>query len=217
MRGRKGFTLIELLVVIAIIAILAAILFPVFSRAREKARTSACQSNLKQIALGIKMYLADWDERFLISPYDLMPWPGQIYPYVKNREIFICPSTDYVYGSNPVPPGASRWGHREYTWYGWGFESSYCMNGFLYRWKESHITVPALKYMVGDGTWVDAWPDRRGSPPPPELDPRSQMGRIAVLRHSDGVNIAFFDGHVKWLRTSLLWNRNYVKYIRNES
>ncbi len=97
---RRGFTLIELLVVIAIIAILAAILFPVFARAREKARAASCQSNLKQIMLAILMYAEDYDEKLpagktwcwepnaITNPqyYQLL------YPYIKNWQIFACPS-----------------------------------------------------------------------------------------------------------------------------
>ena len=97
---RKGFTLIELLVVIAIIAILAAILFPVFAQAREKARTISCLSNMKQIGLGQLMYAQDYDERFtcgvLPNPGDPafmgMGWAGQMYPYVKNSQLFKCPN-----------------------------------------------------------------------------------------------------------------------------
>ncbi|MCX7598723.1 MAG: DUF1559 domain-containing protein, partial [Armatimonadetes bacterium] len=107
---RKGFTLIELLVVIAIIAILAAILFPVFARAREKARQTSCLSNIKQITLAALMYIQDYDERWTASrlsttnppapggPY-ATPYCGTIYwwwdmvkPYVKNDQIIICPS-----------------------------------------------------------------------------------------------------------------------------
>jgi len=95
---RHGFTLIELLVVIAIIAILAAILFPVFARAREKARQASCQSNLKQIALAFKMYDQDYDERTpggwyaswnATEPYF---WCWTIYPYLKNKQLLVCPS-----------------------------------------------------------------------------------------------------------------------------
>ncbi len=94
---RRGFTLIELLVVIAIIAILAAILFPVFGRAREKARQSSCQSNLKQITLGMQMYAQDYDETlpFCITG-DLMMSVWSVYqsvqPYVRNEQILLCPS-----------------------------------------------------------------------------------------------------------------------------
>lgn len=90
----KGFTLIELLVVIAIIAILAAILFPVFARARENARRASCQSNLKQIGLGLIQYLQDYDEtQPLEYNGDGLRWMDEIYPYVKSEQIFVCPST----------------------------------------------------------------------------------------------------------------------------
>jgi prepilin-type N-terminal cleavage/methylation domain-containing protein/prepilin-type processing-associated H-X9-DG protein len=106
MRGHKGFTLIELLVVIAIIAILAAILFPVFARAREKARQTACLSNVKQIGLGLLMYAQDYDEAL---PFHCngwgwaICWAQAIQPYVKNDQLLKCPSlrggdvTDYGY------------------------------------------------------------------------------------------------------------------------
>ncbi len=96
MRTRKGFTLIELLVVIAIIAILAAILFPVFARAREKARQSSCLSNVKQLTLGNMMYAQDYDEVTVIfsqGPSGGNPqWHYLIEPYLKNTQIFLCPS-----------------------------------------------------------------------------------------------------------------------------
>ena len=96
---KRGFTLIELLVVIAIIAILAAILFPVFARARESARTSSCLSNVRQIATGIMMYIQDYDETYPaatnISRAFNTQWPQLrtiVQPYVKNDKIWFCPS-----------------------------------------------------------------------------------------------------------------------------
>ena len=95
---RKGFTLIELLVVIAIIAILAAILFPVFARAREQARKTSCLSNLKQIGLGILMYAQDFDETLVPTATGVCPgpnafgWADMILPYVKNDKVFDCAS-----------------------------------------------------------------------------------------------------------------------------
>lgn len=95
-RGGAGFTLIELLVVIAIIALLAAILFPVFARAREKARQSSCASNLKQIGLGCLQYAQDYDERYPnYSPTTdggVGTFRSNIYPYIKNSQVFSCPS-----------------------------------------------------------------------------------------------------------------------------
>ena len=97
-----AFTLIELLVVIAIIAILASILFPVFGRARENARRASCQSNLKQIGLGMFQYTQDYDERFPIygSTYEL-GWASVLQPYLKSSQIFQCPSEKTEPSSNP--------------------------------------------------------------------------------------------------------------------
>src|ERR1035437_6890810 len=94
--GGQGFTLIELLVVIAIIAILAAILFPVFARARAKAQQNNCLANTKQLMLGVVMYESDFDNRLPFA-WDTVPgwhyWSGLIYPYVKNVQIYGCPSS----------------------------------------------------------------------------------------------------------------------------
>jgi len=95
MKNYKGFTLIELLVVIAIIAILAAILFPVFAQVREKARQTSCSSNLKQLGLAVMQYVQDNDETFPIGFTDWVgtapTWPVEISPYVKTYKIFQCP------------------------------------------------------------------------------------------------------------------------------
>ncbi len=102
--GRSAFTLIELLVVIAIIAILAAILFPVFARARENARRSSCQSNMKQIGLGLLQYTQDYDEKFPQGQDTSKRgrgWAGAALPYIKSAQIFVCPSDTKTPNANP--------------------------------------------------------------------------------------------------------------------
>src|SRR5437867_5002374 len=111
-RHRTGFTLIELLVVIAIIAILAAILFPVFAQARAKARQTACLSNLKQCAFGLTMYSQDYDEKFLAfglpsgrpSPGTFVYWQMLIQPYMKNRGVTLDPAFKFNYNPGSAPP-----------------------------------------------------------------------------------------------------------------
>src|SRR4051812_11103171 len=98
MTVRRGFTLIELLVVIAIIAILAAILFPVFARARENARRTSCLSNEKQIGLALNMYTQDYDEKLPLYVFPdaaqavLYVWSSPLVPYIKSKQVFVCPS-----------------------------------------------------------------------------------------------------------------------------
>lgn len=116
MKSKNGFTLIELLIVVAIIALLAAILFPVFARAREKARQAACQSNLKQIGLGLLMYAEDYDGRLPFAYHDDSPgqndssWRMDILPYVKNTQLFSCPSNQ----ANKLAARESRGFRRSY-------------------------------------------------------------------------------------------------------
>ena len=139
---RRGFTLVELLVVIAIIAILAAILFPVFARARENARRSSCQSNLKQIGLGLLQYLQDYDETMPRSAYGPVSapsdsvnykWMDAIYPYVKSEPVFNCPSDGLS------PP--YRW--RDSTNYG-----SYGQNGAYRNAGDAQTPPRSAQYLV---------------------------------------------------------------------
>ena len=181
---RRGFTLIELLVVIAIIAILAAILFPVFARAREKARQSSCTSNVKQIALGVLMYVQDYDERFPPerNGVDGPTWyrtgnivyttygnyQPLIFPYVKNYQVFMCPSSERS-------DDAER------------FAYDYAMNSSLSTGtppvKLGQIEYPSQTLMIGDSTYE--WIDR--------------AARISA-RHNGGAVLGFCDGHAKWMR-----------------
>lgn len=140
---KNAFTLIELLVVMAIIALLAAILFPVFSRARENARRSSCQSNLKQIGLGMLQYSQDYDERLPFFYYGpngdatdpssvaaaRYKWMDAVYPYIKSEQVFTCPSDvssntyRYIYYQNLTAPSNANYG-------------SYGMN-IMYRYDPS--------------------------------------------------------------------------------
>ena len=159
----SAFTLIELLVVIAIIAILAAILFPVFARARENARRSSCQSNLKQIALGIKQYTGDYDERFPLATTEIpiadvttgttvrqgpMGWADAIEPYTKSRQILQCPSEE----NPPRGPNPNTFGYTDY-WYNAGL--SFNNDRTARRWNssvsEAALLYSSLTIMNGDG------------------------------------------------------------------
>jgi prepilin-type N-terminal cleavage/methylation domain-containing protein len=128
MSKRFGFTLIELLVVIAIIAILAAILFPVFARAREKARQTSCLSNVKQLTLAFMMYAQDYDEYIRTSAlsnpvhHTFSPWFFGIRPYVMNNDIYRCPSESWDMGSyGQYFPGLNYPTQRLYLSYGMNY------------------------------------------------------------------------------------------------
>jgi len=138
---RRGFTLIELLVVIAIIAILAAILFPVFAQAREKARSISCVSNLKQLATGVNMYTQDYDETYPMAVRNdwTESWPVLVQPYVKSYDLFRCPSDP-----NRTQPDWTR---------GWGgVPISYTANG-AFAWNGSANATVGVMGMAQ--TWLN--------------------------------------------------------------
>lgn len=132
---KRGFTLIELLVVIAIIALLAAILFPVFARARENARKSSCQNNLKQLGVAMTQYVQDYDETYpthynggvFTDPQNLM-WAAAIYPYIKSRQVYKCPSDSFSNTAN-----------------------SFLMNNYLGRANLADIPRPAEVFLLAEG------------------------------------------------------------------
>lgn len=130
-RNRKGFTLIELLVVIAIIAILAAILFPVFAKAREKARQTSCQSNMRQLGLGFAQYTNDYDE---LQP-TTKNWGSEIYSYVKATAVYQCPDdSSTVSTSNSVTT----------------YPLSYAINGNVAGQNIAGITSPTVTVLLSE-------------------------------------------------------------------
>jgi prepilin-type N-terminal cleavage/methylation domain-containing protein/prepilin-type processing-associated H-X9-DG protein len=217
---RRGFTLIELLVVIAIIAILAAILFPVFARAREKARQASCQSNHKQIALASRMYSQDYDER-MVPMYT--GGPGRIWfqallmPYVKNYQLFECPSfNNPVYHApawanvpNSTPcisePNSIRFqtgiGKNWFRNDGSGTDAGY-WNDWL---KDSAILWPAELVEYADSDCIVMGPHDLGQVANFQAGLSWPAG---YFRHNEGMNCAFVDGHVKWLKPSAGTYRN---------
>ena len=228
MRRRCGFTLLELLVVVAIIAILAAILFPVFSRARENARRSSCQSNLKQIGLGLYQYLQDYDEIMPRSYYGTSSgadkttspkykWMDAIYPYVKSEQIFVCPSetnASYRYSGNLAA------GEESDDYGSYGQNGAYSATGDLFTPPRSSGLYQIHLAQIGSAAqtiWATDINGRQGSdrsygifwattPPPVQTSADDatipngtrQLDKISE-RHLASANVLFCDGHVKAL------------------
>ena len=208
----QAFTLIELLVVIAIIAILAAILFPVFARARENARRSSCSSNIKQIGLGFQQYIQDYDEKYPLVAGNAdvtQGWAIQMQPYLKSVQIFQCPSET----TPPLAtPATGAVGYSDY-WY----------NSRLAGASQARVDQVASTVINGDGTNGSAAYAFDGQNPPLSTGatPAStSTGTTATkvnvagidfgLRHLEGVNYGFADGHVKWLKSADRTNLNKV-------
>ena len=204
MRRTRGFTLIELLVVIAIIAILAAILFPVFARAREKARQTSCLSNVKQIGLGILMYAQDYDEtmvraiytaQFATGPSNVY-WMECIMPYIKNMQIFNCPS--HRTRSTTCTTCTGGVAHARFPRMGYGYnqyqvETPTRVHIGLSGRPMADITHPASVYMALDFRCYYA-----------ALTSVTNASKNEHNKHNDGTNIVHADGHAKWHRWSAL-------------
>ena len=212
----SGFTLIELLVVIAIIAILAAILFPVFAQAREKARQSACLSNEKQITLGILQYIQDYDEGFPLSVVNrlanppagaIIGWADASQPYIKNLQVFQCPSEPSAPNLDPTKPG--------YT--------DYYINKNA---SDGDQTLPlsqqpAYTILIGEGgqfkgdaplanqtarfrsNGCNGAGDTTTLDPQQPVCPRTGLAYNlggGGVRHTGGANFTYLDGHAKWVK-----------------
>jgi prepilin-type N-terminal cleavage/methylation domain-containing protein/prepilin-type processing-associated H-X9-DG protein len=210
-RPSRGFTLIELLVVIAIIAILAAILFPVFARAREKARQTQCVSNLKQICLGWMMYTSDYDERVMPvqsgffpatnmvyywwAGYDhgtgtLYPEGGLLYAYMKNNQINACPSFD-----NDLRGSLGQTGY--------GYNYDYLSPIDWWTSQISPVTLAAIGSPAETVTFADSARINTWSYATPTVEANAYLDAPSYDtpgfhgRHNAVGNVAWADGHVK--------------------
>jgi prepilin-type N-terminal cleavage/methylation domain-containing protein/prepilin-type processing-associated H-X9-DG protein len=207
-RSRKGFTLIELLVVIAIIAILAAILFPVFARAREAARATQCRSNLKQLGTAVMMYTQDYDETLPIER-TINPSMSVIQfldPYIKSKAVWDCPS------QNPSAKSSIAYnGERSYSYNTWALS-----NQSLAAIQNVSETVCLADSTPN--TWQGAWMLFRpsngmrqdalnGSATPTWGAAASQSWTQCNFaeRHSDTGNVLWVDGHVKSMKYATLY------------
>jgi prepilin-type N-terminal cleavage/methylation domain-containing protein/prepilin-type processing-associated H-X9-DG protein len=210
---KTGFTLIELLVVIAIIAILAAILFPVFARAREKARQTSCLSNLKQLGLAIQMYAQDYDER-LTRPYrymypngtrSLFWWGDMMQPYIKNYQLLECPSGSWSY-TYLRPSGLPNPLICSYAYNSVYHTESGTHVGSLADAKIATIDKPAETIILCDSTTTEIYTGGSHnftiSGPTGITDLGTGGYNRVAERHNEGFNCNFVDGHAKWLNQS---------------
>lgn len=234
MKRRRGFTLIELLVVVAIIAVLAAILFPVFAQARAAARKASCTSNLHQLAMGFTAYFQDYDETFpangvwhLEAVDDVKKlWFNQIEPYVKDNGVLHCPADNVKNAqrtfSDALPDHQNDPGLPALS-YGANWDM---MSAAYYGQPEAKIATigyPSQTLLVSDCTepWAfgPVYTDAQGvrwshiayaNGPPVAVSYTVLHGGRSGLgheRHGDGSNVAFMDGHVRFLHASAFVNR----------
>ncbi|MBW3625506.1 MAG: DUF1559 domain-containing protein [Armatimonadetes bacterium] len=229
-RTRHGFTLIELLVVIAIIAILAAILFPVFANAREKARQSSCMNNMKQIGIGAYQYLQDWDEHY---PWSRFPahgtnnrtysynWKDAIRGQVKSDAVYRCPSNDYASEKDEAGrfPRSYAMNGAAFAEYDGGAPDKCCDDSLASRMYDrgplslGDINDPAGLIWIIEvrSPWADlhttalSWRDYDG-----------KQGHGPYHVHNKGQNYLFADTHAKWHKMTSTLTPNQMWSMRND-
>ena len=211
--SRRGFTLIELLVVIAIIAILAAILFPVFAQARAKARQAQCLSNQKQLGVAFMAYVQDYDETFPMANYritgapDNTPWQHVIDPYVKanfpqivsqaaNKQISVYACPDWRKtgdGSVPARPSSSYGVNQNLM-------PSLVTNPALRVHSLAEINAPASLVLLAPHKGNCVLTTGKDDVFPADTSNCNRGYMLARLRHAEGANYLFVDGHAKWFK-----------------
>ena len=231
-RRCRAFTLIELLVVIAVIAVLASILFPVFARARENARRTSCLSNLKQVGLAFQMYAQDYDENFPLTTVTdagltsdgiaMTPqssWTTSTQSYIKSVQVYRCPSDSSSRWNAPVAPPAAP-----------PFTTSYILNSWFSAGKtvsfkklsstqepsrailmSEKADAPGMMLAAADHFHPQYW---GASPEETSMmmasavwdSAKNETRELALLRHLEGFDSLYADGHVKWHRFEQLYN-----------
>jgi prepilin-type N-terminal cleavage/methylation domain-containing protein/prepilin-type processing-associated H-X9-DG protein len=224
---RRAFTLIELLVVIAIIAILAAILFPVFARARERARSTACLSNTKQLGLALMQYVQDYDEMLPLYLYRDSPggtaikgWHNVLLPYYKSSQILLCPSASKINNCEIATVTAMKSGN-------FGYNSSYLGRddkslgvtlvsiAAVQNVAETVFTTEITGIIDSSSTYRAAyWKTGASSVTTAACYGSGVRHEHQIPRwHFDGNNVLFVDGHAKWMTLNRLgdYNNNGVR------
>lgn len=219
-RRTEGFTLIELLVVIAIIAILAAILFPVFAQAREKARQTACLSNTKQIGTGLMMYMQDYDGVAFNCPnakpgghYGNTPgiavwWTEVLMPYIKNKQVFACPSLEGTVGTSgyPAVDYDVRYSLNENVLGRQAYQTGEKPVSDSFLDNPAEVGVVSDGAIAKDGSYAYPWggiacdvtTGGKVSYYWCSSDPNTPWWLYGVPVHFGGINVVFFDGHAKF-------------------
>ena len=197
----KGFTLIELLIVIAMIAVLAAVLFPVFQKVRENARRTTCSSNLRQIGLAMTQYTQDSDEMLPPGAYAAsgatVTWRQEVFPYVKNVQVFTCPSNSYNALATDVDGGQ--------FFVSYGANDSVLQSGGQTTLLNA-IQNPSTLFLVGE---TDGSGYKLNNPPnPPLLSPDCGMCDL----HPAGSHTDLFAGHLT--RSNWLFADGHVRSLR---